>query len=136
MAKKTTETNYSATIIESSRELTPKERVMFKDLGNANKLNDMAEEAFASDAKAIIDKIKGYVVVSIHNESAETEDYENYVILDDAGEKYYTSSKAFWNSFKSIWDEMKEADEDWGIQLNLIPSRNYAGKKVLTCSLI
>ena len=136
MAKKTTETNYSATIIESSRELTPKERVMFKDLGNANKLNDMAEEAFASDAKAIIDKIKGYVVVSIHNESAETEDYENYVILDDAGEKYYTSSKAFWNSFKSIWDEMKDADEDWGIQLNLIPSRNYAGKKVLTCSLI
>ena len=136
MAKKATETNYSATIIESSRELTPKERVMFKDLGNANKLNDMAEEAFASDAKAIIDKIKGYVVVSIHNESAETEDYENYVILDDAGEKYYTSSKAFWNSFKSIWDEMKEADEDWGIQLNLIPSRNYAGKKVLTCSLI
>ena len=136
MAKKTTETNYSATIIESSRELTPKERVMFKDLGNANKLNDMAEEALASDAKAIIDKIKGYVVVSIHNESAETEDYENYVILDDAGEKYYTSSKAFWNSFKSIWDEMKEADEDWGIQLNLIPSRNYAGKKVLTCSLI
>lgn len=136
MAKKTTETNYSATIIESSRELTPKERVMFKDLGNANKLNDMAEEALASDTKAIIGKIKGFVVVSIHNESAETEDYENYVILDDAGEKYYTSSKAFWNSFKSIWDEMKEADEDWGIQLNLIPSRNYAGKKVLTCSLI
>lgn len=136
MAKKKAESNYSSTIKESSRELTPKERVMFKDLGNATKLNDMAEEAMNAGAKAIIENIKDYAIVAIHNEASEDVDYNNYLIIDGNGDKYYTGSVSFWNSFKSIWDEMSESDEEWGIQLNLIPSKNYAGKTVLTCSLI
>ena len=136
MAKKKAESNYSSTIKESSRELTPKERVMFKDLGNATKLNDMAEEAMNAGAKAIIENIKDYAIVAIHNEASEDVDYNNYLIIDGNGDKYYTGSAPFWNSFKSIWDEMSESDEEWGIQLNLIPSKNYAGKTVLTCSLI
>ena len=136
MAKKKAESNYSSTIKESSRELTPKERVMFKDLGNATKLNDMAEEAMNAGAKAIIENIKDYAIVAIHNEASEDVDYNKYLIIDGNGDKYYTGSAPFWNSFKSIWDEMSESDEEWGIQLNLIPSKNYAGKTVLTCSLI
>ena len=136
MAKKKAESNYSATIINSSRELTPKERVMFKDLGNATKLNDLADEAMRNDSKAIISNVTDFVIVSIHNEASEDVDYENYLIIDGEGNKYYTGSTPFWNSFKSIWDEMHESGEEWGIQLNLIPSKNYAGKTVLTCSLI
>lgn len=136
MAKKKAESNYSATITETSRELTPKERVMFKDLGNAQKLNDLADEAMRNDSKAIISNVTDYAILSIHNEASEDVDYENYLIVDGEGNKYYTGSKSFWNSFKSIWDEMHEAGEEWGIQLNLIPSKNYAGKTVLTCSLI
>ena len=109
---------------------------MFKDLGNATKLNDFASEAQASGAKAIIENIVDYAIVSIHNESSEDVDYNNYLIIDGNGDKYYTGSTPFWNSFKSIWDEMHESGEQWGIQLNLIPSKNYAGKTVLTCSLI
>ena len=137
MAKqKDTDASYSATIKESSRELSPKERVMFKDLGNAIKLNDMAEEAMKNDAKAIITKVVDYVIVGVHNEKSDDTDYDNYLVIDADGNKYYTGSSAFWNSFKSIWDEMHDAGEDWGIQLNLIPSKNYKGKTVLTCSLI
>lgn len=136
MAKKKAESNYSATITETSRELTPKERVMFKDLGNAIKLNDMADEAMRNDSKAIIENVTDYAILSIHNEASEDVDYENYLLVDGEGNKYYTGSKPFWNSFKSIWDEMHDAGEAWGIQLNLIPSKNYAGKTVLTCSLI
>ena len=136
MAKKKAESNYSATITETSRELSPKERVMFKDLGNAQKLNDLAGEAMRNDSKAIISNVIDYAILSIHNEASEDVDYENYLIVDGEGNKYYTGSKPFWNSFKSIWDEMHEAGEEWGIQLNLIPSKNYAGKTVLTCSLI
>lgn len=136
MAKKKAESNYNATVVESSRELTPKERVMFKDLGNAIKLNDLAEGAQTSGDKAIIDNIKDYAVIAIHNEASEDVDYNNYLIVDGAGNKYYTGSQPFWNSFKSIWDEMSESGEEWGIQLNLIPSKNFAGKTVLTCSLI
>lgn len=141
MAKKRAESNYTATIAESSRELSPRERIMYKDLGNATKLNDMAEEAMSAGAKAIITNIKDYAIISIHNEASEDVDYKNYLIVDGNGDKYYTGSTAFWNSFKSIYDEMvydemAESGEEWGIQLNLIPSKNYAGKTVLTCSLI
>ena len=136
MAKKKAESNYAVVIEESSRELTPKERVMFKDLGNATKMNTLAEEAHASGAKAIIDNVKDFVVINVHNEASEDVDYKNYVIVDGNGEKYYTGSTPFWNSFKAIYDEMAESGEEWGIQLNLIPSKNYTGKTVLTCSLI
>ena len=136
MAKKKTESNYSSTIKEASRELTPKERVMFKDLGNAVKLNDLAEEAMQTGSKAIITNVKDYAIVAIHNEASDDVDYNNYLVVDGNGDKYYTGSAPFWNSFKSIWDEMAGSGEEWGIQLNLIPSKNYAGKTVLTCSLI
>lgn len=136
MAKKKAESNYNATVAEASRELTPREKIMFKDLGNAVKLNDLAEGAQTNGAKAIIEDIKDYAVLSIHNEASEDVDYNNYLIVDGAGNKYYTGSTPFWNSFKSIWDEMHDSGEQWGIQLNLIPSKNYAGKTVLTCSLI
>ena len=136
MAKKKTESNYSATISESSRELTAKERVMFKDLGNAIKLNDLADGANTNGEKAIIEKVVDYAILSIHNEASEDVDYNNYLIVDAEGNKYYTGSTPFWNSFKSIWDEMHDSGEEWGIQLNLIPSKNYAGKTVLTCSLV
>lgn len=136
MAKKKTESNYNATVAEASRELTPKERVMFKDLGNAIKLNDLAEGAQTSGDKAIIASVADYAVLAIHNEASEDVDYNNYLIIDGDGNKYYTGSTPFWNSFKSIWDEMHDSGEEWGIQLNLIPSKNFAGKTVLTCSLI
>ena len=137
MARKNNEaSNYTATISEASRELTAKERVMFKDLGNAVKLNDLAEEAMQSGSKAVITNVKDFVIIDIHNEKSEDTDYKNYLIIDGEGEKYYTGSNAFWNSFKGIWDEMHDSGEEWGIQLNLIPSKNYSGKKVLTCSLI
>lgn len=136
MAKKKSESNYNATVSEASRELTPREKIMFKDLGNAVKLNDLAEGAHANGTKAIIDNVKDYAILSIHNEASEDVDYNNYLIVDGAGNKYYTGSTPFWNSFKGIWDEMSTTDEEWGIELNLIPSKNYAGKTVLTCSLI
>ena len=136
MAKKKTESNYASSIAEASRELTAKERVMFKDIGNASKLNDLAEGALATGGKAIIEDIVDYAVVAIHNEASEDVDYNNYLIIDAKGDKYYTGSTPFWNSFKSIWDEMHDSGEQWGIQLNLIPSKNFAGKTVLTCSLI
>lgn len=136
MAKKKTESNYASTIAETSRELTAKERVMYKDLGNAKKLNTLAEEALAEDGKAIIENVVDYAVIDIHNEASDDVDYKNYLIIDGNGDKYYTGSTPFWNSFKSIWDEMHDSGEQWGIQLNLIPSKNFAGKTVLTCSLI
>lgn len=132
----TNTSNYSAEIVEASREFSARERVMFKDTQNAISMNDFAEQAKSEGAKAIIDNVKDYVHIMIHNEKSEDKDYDNYIIVDGAGDKYVTGSQAFWNSFMDIYNEMKDETEPWGIQLNLIPSKNYKGKNVLTCSLV
>lgn len=130
------ESNFSAAITEASRELTPRERVMFKDTQNALSMNEMAENAVKAGEKAIISDVKDYVVIKVHNEKSEDVDYDNFIVIDKDGNKYVTGSTSFWNAFKAIWDELKDETEPWGIQLNLIPSKNYAGRNVLTCSLI
>ena len=137
MAKKeATASNYSATILDSSRELTAREKVMFKDTQNAISMNDFAEQAKAENAKAIIENIKEYVHITVHNDKSDDKDYDNYLIIDGKGDKYVTGSQAFWNSFMDIYNEMKNETEPWSVQLNLIPSKNYKGKNVLTCSLV
>lgn len=136
MAKAKTEANYSATIIESSRELTARERIMFKDTQNAKSLLDFAEEAKQQGAKAIITDIKDFVVIDVHNEKSDDVDYKNYLVLDGEGNKYVTGSSSFWSAFMDIYNEMKDETEPWGIELNLLESKNYKGKFILTCSLI
>lgn len=128
--------NYSATITETSMELTAREKVMFKDTQNAVSLLDLAKDAKANGAKAIVENIKGYVVLDIHNEKSDDVDYKNYLVVDGNGDKYVTGSASFMNSFMDIFKEMKDETEPWSIQLNLLPSKNYKDKEILTCSLI
>lgn len=138
MANKKVEANenYVATIREASRELTAKERVMFKDFANAISLVDFVSAKRQSGEKAIID-IKDYVVIDVHNPMAtDNIDYTVYLVIDSKGDKYYTSSNAFWAAFNNIATEMKGSDEEWGIEAVLIPSKNYKGKEILTCSLV
>ena len=137
MAKKeATASNYSATILEASRELTARERVMFKDTQNAISMNDFADSAKGTGEKAIITNVKDYVHITIHNDKSEDKDYDNYMVIDGDGQKYVTGSQAFWNSFMDIYNEMKDETEPWNLELNLLPSKNYKGKFVLTCSLV
>lgn len=138
MANKKVEANenYVATIREASRELTAKERVMFKDFANAISLVDFVSAKRESGEKAIID-IKDYVVIDVHNPMAsDNTDYTVYLVIDSKGDKYYTSSNAFWSAFNNIATEMQGSDEQWGIEAVLIPSKNYKGKEILTCSLV
>lgn len=134
--EKNTTSNYSATIVETSRELTAKERVMYKDTKNATSLLEMAEEALGAGAKAIINNVTDYIVIDVHNEKSDDVDYKNYLILDSEGNKYVTGSQSFWNSFMDIYNEMANETEPWGIELTLLESKNYKGKHILTCSLI
>ena len=133
--KKDTSSNYTATIRESSRELSPKEKVMFKDLGNAEKLVDFVKAAREAGGHATID-FKDYVIIDIHNDSADNTDYTVYMFIDKNSNKYFTSSEPCWNAFANIFAEMKDSTEVWGIEFNLLPSKKYSGKEILTCSLI
>lgn len=135
MATKKVESNYTATIREASREFSAKERVMFKDLQNATPAVDFAKECREQNGRAIID-VKDWAIIDIHNESADNTDYTVYLFIDMSGNKYYTSSEPCWNAFANIYAEMKDSNEEWGIEFNLIPSKKYSGKEILTCSLV
>ena len=123
-------TGYSVEITETSRELSAKQRIALKDTSDAIKLD------IACDENAVIIEPADYAILAIHNEKSDNVDYVNYVIIDKNGDKYVTGSASFWNAFTDIYLEMKGEDEDWSIKVYKLDSKNYKGKKFLTCSII
>ena len=126
-------TNYSVKVVESSKELTKKETVMFKDLSDAIILSEFIDE---HDGAIIID-VEAYVELAIHNEKAKDEqnkDYTNYVVVDKNGTRYYTGSESFWSSFMNIWNEMNDSTEEWSLK---VYKKQSKGKKdFITCSVM
>lgn len=124
-------TGYSVEIKETNKELTAKERILLKDTSDAIKLDETCAE------EAVIIKPVLYAVLAVHNEKSDNVDYEQYVLQDASGQKYVTGSESFWSSFMAIYEEMKDdEEEDWAIKAYKLDSKNYKGKKFLTCSII
>ena len=121
---------YLVEIKETSRELTAKQKIALKDTSNALKLDAICDE------NAVVIEPVDYVVLSIHNEKSDNVDYENYVIIDKDGDKYVTGSPSFWTAFMGIYSEMQGEEEEWAINVYKLDSKNYKGKKFLTCSII
>lgn len=129
---------FNATIIESSRELTTKEKIKFKDTTGAVSIDRASIDKDFNDEKFIIN-VDGYVVLDIHNEKAQDNiDYKNYIIIDKDGTKYVTGSESFFSSFMNMWEELEEAGEldDFQIEVYRQPSKNYTGKDFLTCTIV
>lgn len=120
---------YSASIKESSRELTAKERIMLKDTTSAVKLDQ------ATQVEDIHISVDSYAILNIHNDKATPTDYENYIILDKNGTKYVTGSQSFWNAFMDIFTEMENESDEWSIRVYRHPSKNYSGKDFITCAI-
>ena len=123
-------TGYSVKIKEISRDFTVKQRIALKDTSDAIKLDTVCDE------NSVIIEPVDYAVLAIHNEKSDNVDYENYVIIDKNGDKYVTGSPSFWSSFMDIYEEMNNEDEAWSIKVYKLDSKNYKGKKFLTCSII
>lgn len=125
--------NYSVKVVESSKELTKKETVMFKDLSDALNLSEFIDE---HDGALMID-VESWVELAIHNEKAkdgQNKDYTNYVVVDKNGTRYYTGSESFWSSFKNIWCDMNDSTEEWSLK---VYKKQSKGKKdFITCSVM
>lgn len=121
---------YSVKIIESSRELSARERITLKDFGNAVPLDEATK-----DGKLVITPAD-YAILSVHNEKSDNKDYTKYVIIDTAGTKYVTGSENFFSSFKEIMDEMSGENEEFSIEVYQMESKNYKGKSFITCSIV
>lgn len=126
-------TNYSVKVVESSKELTKKETVMFKDLSDAVNLSEFIDEQHG----AVMIDVESWVELAIHNEKAKEgqyKDYTNYVVVDKNGTRYYTGSESFWSSFKDIWCEMSDSTEEWSLK---VYKKQSKGKKdFITCSVM
>lgn len=124
---------YSVTVLYTSRDLSVKEKIKIKDTTGSVTLDKATAEG------SIIIKPDYWASLSIHNEKSKREDkdYSNYIIVDKDGTIFSTGSESFWSSFISIVDELTAAGEtDYEIKVYRLPSKNFAGKDYLTCSLL
>jgi hypothetical protein len=123
-------TGYEVKIVETSKELSAKERIQLKDTTDAIKLDK------ATQVDSVEIDVDYYAELSIHNDKADDKDYANYVIVDKSGDRYVTGSPSFWSAFRNIFDEMATESEPWKLKVYRMPSKNREGKDFITCSLI
>lgn len=126
---------YSVKIIESSKELTAREKISAKDFSNA-----MALDTELIDANStVVITPSAYLILGVHNEHSKNDkDYKKYLIIDTAGNKYVTGSESFFTAFLDIFNAMAEdaPGEEYSIEVYKKPSKNYQGKHFLTCSIL
>lgn len=122
--------NYSVELKEASKQLTAKQKIAIKDTTSCVKLDDATKE------QPITITPDFWAVLSVHNEKSDNPDYENYVIVDIDGVRYVTGSTSFWSSFQNIATEMANEDEEWGIRVYRVESKNYKGKSFITCTIV
>lgn len=126
-------TNYTASITESSKELSVREKIKLKDLTSAIAIDKVVEPE-----KPLVIAPDFYAYLSIHNEKLpeNEQDYKTMVIVDKSGTKYYTGSESAVSSFVDIFDEMIDTAEPFEIEFYKRESKNYNGKHFITCSLV
>lgn len=123
--------DYEVKINSVSKELTARERVMLKDTRNAIKLDEAIK-----DTPLVISPAY-YAVIDVHNEkSKEDKDFQNFIVVDTAGNKYVTGSASFFEAFTEIVEEMSGTGEEYEIEIYKLDSKNYKGKQFITCSIV
>lgn len=122
---------YYSTIISASKELTKKEQLQLRDTAGALSL-DTESQAGPLDIMPEL-----YALVEVHNEKAKGDkDYQQFILVDKDGYKWYTGSRSFIDSFLEIAGEMVGESEPWGVRVIRRESKNYSGKTFLTCTVI
>lgn len=125
--------SFSTSIQFASFEMSARDRIKFKDITDAVKIDE-----YTANNGSFTAEIAGYVILNIHNpKSKNNPDYHNYVYIGTDGKKYVSGSESLWNAFSEIKDELAADNDTDPITLTFyrVPSKNYAGKDFLSCSL-
>ena len=125
---------YNVKILDTHRDMSVPEIIKSKDFSNMIGLDE------AVDSEPIIINPLNYVELLVHNDFSEDKEYTKYVIQTE-DEYYVTGSTSFNNAILQIISDYKDAglnffEEGVGIKVYKLPSKNYSGKKFLTCSLV
>lgn len=121
--------NYKVTIASSTRELTKRERVKYKELADAKSLDELSQEI-----ENPIIKVKDLIQLEIHNEASENKDYTTCVIVDKDDNIYNTSSPSFIEKAFDIYNDLEGDDVD--LKIIRKESKNFKGKQFITCTLV
>lgn len=121
--------DYEVKITYSSFDLTSKDKLKAMSFGGAEQLYDATAQA-----PLAID-YKGYVEVEVHNEVADNKDYKKYIVYDKRGGTYITGSESFIKEMRIVVEAMKDETEEWFLKVFQLPSKNYNGRKFLTCTV-
>lgn len=118
---------YKATIKESSKLLSARERIKYRDEANVisiDELMNMEEEVIITP--------DFYLVVQIETDEVKNHDgvldYEKIVVVDKSGKAYSSGSQSLRESFVDIFEEMSGEDEEYQVQFIAIESKNYKDK--------
>lgn len=124
--------DYNCSIKWSSQNLTAREKIMLKDLSNAESLEKITRDGkFELHVGAIAELL-------VHNEHSENKDYPVYVVIDTHGNKFQTGSTSFYEALMDIWDALIDEDDTSEVVVEVYQkeSKNRAGKAFITCSLV
>lgn len=123
---------YSAKVVESTRELTGKERVAIKMFTGAHKLDEVTQNY----EDGVLINVDYVAKVAVHNEKSDNKDYNKYIYVDKDGTMYVSGSETLYRAYQEIAEEMEDEDEDWAIKVIRKESSNYKGKDFLTCVIV
>lgn len=124
---------YSVKIINTSKELSAKEKIRIKDFTAASQLDDIIQpgEHFMLDYDF-------HAVMEVHNEKTNNanKDYKKVVIVDKAGNAFVTGSESFLTAMEDIISEMADSGEEFQLDCYKVDSKNFQGKQFITCTVI
>lgn len=127
--------DYKATIIDSSRELTAIERLRLKDTSAAIALDEELKKVEAAGEKYLEISPVVWATVSVENPKSSNPHYNVYVLQQEDGTTYTTSSDSFWKSFGDIVSELhQDGLEPETVKAYHTPSKNYNGN-ILLCTI-
>ena len=127
-------TTYKVTVTASTKELTAREKIALKNFGSyAIPLDQFLDENGEKATIPVVD----YITLHIENNKSENPEYDVYLIVSNDA-TYYTSSNSLHNSIVNIIEELKDANDTdpWSIAVSKKESKNYKGKKFITCALV
>ena len=111
--------------------LSKKDQLQLKDLSDAIKLDQATQEK----GTVIIEEVVNMVSLKLVSDDPQNpQEYAKTVITDAEGNRFVTGSESF---SRRAWDIAEDMDgEPFGLKVYRRPSKNFAGREFLSCSVI
>lgn len=125
------EKEYSAQVVNATKELTGRQMVALRNFSGMKQLNDLTKE---NDVIIDIDYV---ACVKVHNEKSDNKDYMKYVFVDNNGTMFITGSEPLYREYADIKEALETGGDTDPISIKVMrkASKNNQNE-FLTCILV